>query len=98
MHDATAAAESPKKFHIFHERHVWKSSRVNKRSSSAENSMIAAPHPEQEPCVMRKAIRQSVYSRRGRQTDTEETATDYWIAHYPPNLIQRFRRHFGICV
>jgi hypothetical protein len=58
--------------------------------------MIAASHPEQEPCVMRKAIRQSVYGRRGRQADPKETATDFWIAHYPPNLIQRFQRHFGI--
>jgi hypothetical protein len=46
MRDATAAAKSPKKFHIFHERHVWKSPGVNKRCSSAENSMIAASHPE----------------------------------------------------
>ena len=47
---------------------------------------------------MRKAIRQSVYSRRGRQADPKETATDFWITHYPPDLIQRFRRHFGVCV
>jgi hypothetical protein len=96
MHDATAAAKSPKKFHIFHERHVWKSPNVNKRCSSAEHSMIAASHPEQEPCVMRKAVRQSVYGRRGRQADPKETATDFWIAHYPPNLFQRFQRHFGV--
>jgi hypothetical protein len=96
MHDATAAAKSPKKFHIFHERHVWKSPSVNKRCSSAEHSMIAASHPEQEPCVMRKAVRQSVYGRRGRQADPKETATDFWIAHYASNLIQRFQRHFGI--
>jgi hypothetical protein len=98
MHDATAAAKSPKKFHIFHERHVWKSPRVNKRTPPAEHSMIAASHPEQESCVMRKAIRQSVYSRRGRQADPKKTATDFWIAHYPLNLIQRFQRHFGVCV
>jgi hypothetical protein len=98
MHVATAAAKSPKKFHIFHERHVWKSPRVNKRCSSAEHSMIAASHPEQEPCVMRKAVRQSVYGRRGRQADPKETATDFWTAHYPPNLIQRFQRHFGVCM
>ena len=47
---------------------------------------------------MRKAVRQSVYSRRGRQPDPKETATDFWIAHYPRNLIQRFRRHFGVCM
>jgi hypothetical protein len=98
MHDATAAAKSPKKFNIFHERHVWKSTSVNKCCSSAEHSMIAASHPEQEPCVMRKAIRQSVYGRRGRQADPKETATDFWIAHYPPNLSQRFQRHFGVGV
>ena len=96
MHDATAVAKSPKKFHIFHERHVGKSPSVNKRCSPAEHSMIAASHPEQEPCVMRKAVRQSVYGRRGRQADPKETATDFWIAHYPPNLIQRFQRHFGV--
>jgi hypothetical protein len=96
MHDATAAAKSPKKLHIFHERHVWKSPRVNKRCSSAEHSMIAASHPEQESRVMRKAIRQSVHGRRGRQADPKETATDFWIAHYPPNLIQRLQRHFGV--
>ncbi len=45
---------------------------------------------------MRKAVRQSVYSRRGRQADPKETATDFWIAHYAPNLIQRFQRHFGV--
>ena len=45
---------------------------------------------------MRKAVRQSVYGRHGRQADPKETATDFWIAHYPRNLIQRFRRHFGV--
>jgi hypothetical protein len=98
VHDATAAAETAKKFHIFHERHVWKSPRISERCSSAEHSMIAASYPEQESRVMRKAIRQSVYSRRGRQADPKETATDFWIAHYPPNFIQRFQRHFGVCV
>jgi hypothetical protein len=87
MHEATAAAESPKKFHVFHERHVWKSPGGNKRCSPAEHSMIAASHPEQESRVMRKAIRQSVYSRRGWQADPKKTATDFWIAHYATNLI-----------
>ena len=47
---------------------------------------------------MRKAVRQSVYGRRGRQADPKETATDFWIAHYASNLIQRFQRHFGVCM
>ena len=45
---------------------------------------------------MRKAVRQSVYGRRGRQADPKETATDFWIAHYQPNIIQRLQRHFGV--
>ena len=47
---------------------------------------------------MRKAVRQSVYGRCGRQADPEETATDFWIAHYARNLIQGFQRHFGVRV
>jgi hypothetical protein len=60
--------------------------------------MIATSHPEQKPRVMRKAIRQSVYDRRGRQADPEETATDFWIAHYARDLTQGLHRHFGVCV
>jgi hypothetical protein len=87
MHDATTAAESPKEFHIFHKRHVWKSPYLNKCCSSAEHPMIATSHPEQKSRVMRKAICQSVYSRRGRQADPKKAATDFWIAHYSFNLI-----------
>jgi hypothetical protein len=57
VRDTTAAAESPKKFYIFHERHVWKPSNVNERCSPAENSVIAASHPKEKPGIMRKAIR-----------------------------------------
>jgi hypothetical protein len=60
--------------------------------------MIAASHAEQKPRVMRKAVRQSVYGRRGRQADPKETATNFWIAHDTPNLIQRFQRNFGVCM
>jgi hypothetical protein len=98
MHDATVAAKSPKKFHIFHERHIWKSPSLNKCCSPAENSVIAASHAEQKPRVMRKAVRQSVYGRRGRQADPKETTRNFWIAHYTPNLIQRFQRNFGVCM
>ena len=45
---------------------------------------------------MRKAVRQPVDDRRGRQADPEETATDFWIAHYALNLIQRLERNFGV--
>jgi hypothetical protein len=60
--------------------------------------MIAASHPQYEPCVMRKAVRQSVYDRRGRQADPEETATDFRIVHNARNLIQGLQRHFGVRV
>ena len=96
MHDPTAAAKSPEEFHIFHERHVWKSPSVNKRCSPAEHSMIAASHSEQKSRVMRKPVRQSVYGWRGGQAYPKKTATDFWIAHYPPNLIQRLERNFGV--
>jgi hypothetical protein len=96
MHDTTEPPKSPKKFHVFHHRDVWKSSSLNKRASPAENSMIAASHAQYKPRVMRKAVRQPVYGRRGRQADPKETTTDFWIAHYQPNLIQRFQRHFGV--
>lgn len=98
MHYATTSAKSPKKFHILHEWHVWKSPNVEKRGSSAEHAMIAASHPEQKPRIMRKAVRQSVYGRSRRQPDPKETAADFWIAHYPSNLIQRLQRHVGVCV
>ena len=74
---AAAANESPKKFYIFHNWNVWKSSSVNKGLSPAANPVIAASHPEYKPCVMRKAVRQSVYDWRGRQPDPKETATDF---------------------
>jgi len=98
MHDATAAPKSPEKFDIFHDRHVWKSSSVNERTSPAKNSVIATSHPKQEARVMRKGVGQSVYGRCGRQADPKETAADFWIAHYARDLIQGFQRHFGVCV
>ena len=47
---------------------------------------------------MRKTVRQSIYSWRGRQADPEKTATNFWIVHDAPNLIQRFQRNFGVCL
>jgi hypothetical protein len=96
VHYATAVKKLPKKFHIFHKRHVGKSASINKRGSPAEDSMVAASHPERESRVMRKTVRQPVYGGCRRQADPKETATDFWIAHYAPNFIQRFRWHFGV--
>jgi hypothetical protein len=97
MHDAPARAKPAEKFHIFHKRHVWKSSNINKRFSPAEHSMIPASHPEQEPRIMRKAVRQSV-NNTSRQSDPEVTATDSSIPNYAANLIQTSHWHFGICM
>jgi hypothetical protein len=98
VRDAAAMAKSSKEFHIFHKRHIRKSPSLHKRTPPAEHSMIAASHSEQKSRVMRKTVCQPVYRRRGRQPDPEETATDFWIAHYATNLIQRFQRHFGVGV
>jgi hypothetical protein len=45
------------KFHVFHQWHAGKPAGVNKHTAPAENSMIATPHPEQEPGVMRETVR-----------------------------------------
>jgi len=87
VHYVTEAAKSPKEFHIFHERHVWKSPSTYKRCSPAKDSVVAASYPKQKTRVVREAIRQSVYSWRGRQTDPKETTTNFWIAHNAVNLI-----------
>jgi hypothetical protein len=93
MHEGDRTGPSlRKKFDIFHERHVWKSPRLNKRCSSQKHSVITATHPEQDTHVMRKAICESVYSRRGRQADPKETASRISDCAYPHNLIQRFQR------
>jgi hypothetical protein len=51
------AMKPAKKFHIFHQRHRGKSADLKKRGSPAEDSMIAASHSEQNPCVMRETVR-----------------------------------------
>jgi hypothetical protein len=52
-----AAIKRAKKFHIFHQRHIGKSANINKCSSPAEDSMIAASHSEQDACVMGETVR-----------------------------------------
>ena len=95
MDDAPRAAKSTKKFDIFHKRHIRKPSSIDERRPSAENSMIAASHPEQKPCIMRKAVRQPV-NNTSRQADPKETATDFGIAHYAANLIQTSPWNLGV--
>src|SRR5205814_397938 len=57
VYHAAVAMKPAKKFHIFHQRHRGKSTDINKRDSPAEDSVIATSHAEQDPCVMRQAVR-----------------------------------------
>jgi hypothetical protein len=95
--DVAIAVKSAKKFHVFHKRHIRKPSSIDKRRPPAENSMIAASHPEQESGVMRETVRQSV-NNTPRQADSKETATDFGIAQYAANLIQTSRWNLGVCM
>src|SRR5882724_5312173 len=56
-HHAAAVTKSAKKFHIFHQRHLWKSANINKCTSPTEHSVIAASHSEQQACIMRESVR-----------------------------------------
>src|SRR5262245_31962363 len=46
--DSTAAVKAPKKFHIFHNWHFWKSPSLIERCFPAEHSVIAASYPKQK--------------------------------------------------
>jgi len=54
---SAAATQPAKKLHIFHQWHRRKSANINKRSSSTEDAMVAAPHSEQNARVMRETVR-----------------------------------------
>jgi hypothetical protein len=60
MHHSTGATKPAKKFYIFHHRHFWKPANIKEDIASAEYPVIPTPHSEQDACVMRKAIRQSI--------------------------------------
>jgi len=87
--------EPAKKFDVFHQRHLRKSAYVEEGSSPAENAMIAASHSQQDPCVMTKAVRQSI-NQTSRQANSEVTANHIRITHHAPNLIQTSPGNFGI--
>src|SRR6266581_8159891 len=83
------------KSNIFHQRHLWKSANVQEDSSSAEYAVIAASHSQQNACVMRKAISESI-NQPLRQANPEVTANDIRVIHYAPDLIQTSQWHFSI--
>lgn len=89
------AMELANKSNVFHQRHLGKSANVQEDSSPAEYAVIAASHSQQNACVMRKAIRESI-NQPLRQANPEVTANDIRIIHYAPDLIQTSQWHFSI--
>jgi hypothetical protein len=87
--------EEAKKFHVFHQRHFWKATDFEEGSLSAKYAVVATPHSQQDPGVMRKAVGQSI-NPAPRQANSKVTASDLWITHDVLNLIQTLPGHFGI--
>jgi hypothetical protein len=59
--------------------------------------VIATPHSQQKPGVMRKTVSQSI-DWVSRQTNSEKTARDLRIIHDVLNLVQTAPWNFGINV
>jgi hypothetical protein len=57
--------------------------------------MVATPHSQQDPGIMRKAVRQSI-NGASRQANSEITASDPRIIHEALDLSQTSVRDFGI--
>jgi hypothetical protein len=74
---------------------LWKPTDVQEGRAPTEESMVAAPHSQQNPGVMRKAVSQSI-NRASWQANSKVTARDFWIIHDALDLIQTFPRNFGI--
>jgi hypothetical protein len=79
--------EPAKKLHVFHQRYFGKSANILKHSAPAEYPVIATPHSQQNPGVMRKVVRQSI-NGASRQANPEVTANNIWVMQYPRNFIQ----------
>jgi hypothetical protein len=89
------AMELANKSNIFHQRHLGKSADVQEDSSPAEYAVIAASHSQQNACVMRKAIRESI-NQPLRQANPEVTANHLRVIQYAPDLIQTSQWQFSI--
>jgi hypothetical protein len=74
-----------KKFHVFHQWNLGKSADVSERASPTKNSVIAASHSEQNPCVMRKTVCQSIQGV-WRQSNPEKTSGDAPFSQYAGNF------------
>ena len=95
MGHATAAKKPAKKFHILHQRNFRKAADISEYGSPAENSVVAAAHSQQESCVMRKAVGQSI-NEAWREQNPEVDAHDFGIIHYACTFIQTSFRNLGI--
>ncbi len=93
--DATLALKLAKEFHVFHQWHFRKTANVQEGRAPAEYAMVATPHSQQNPGVMRKGVRQSI-NTGSRQANSKVTASDLRIIQGALDLIQASRRNFGI--
>jgi hypothetical protein len=59
--------------------------------------MVAAPHSQQDPGVMRENVGEPI-NPVARQANSKETACDFRIVHDALDLIQTTPRNFGIDV
>jgi len=92
---ATAPPKQAKKLHVFHQRHFWKATNVQERPAPTEQPMVATPHSQQDPGVMRKSVGQPI-NRASREANSKITASDVRIIQYTRDFIQTPMRNFGI--
>jgi hypothetical protein len=92
---ATASPKQAKKFHVFHQRHFWKATNVQEDRAPAEYPVVATSHSQQDPGIMRKAVRQSI-NGASRQPNSKKTSRDLRVIHDLLNLVQTTPRNFGV--
>jgi hypothetical protein len=92
---ATVPPKQAKKLHVFHKRHFWKSTNVQERTAPTEQPVVATPHSQKDPGVMRKSVGQPINSV-SRQANPEVTAGHIRVGQYTSNFIQASLRDFSI--
>jgi hypothetical protein len=55
--NASATAQFPKKFNVFHQRNFGKAADAFERVTPAKHAVVAAAHAQQKACVVSKTIR-----------------------------------------
>src|SRR5436853_7412922 len=93
---ATATTQPSEKFHVFHQWHLREPADGEEIAASTKHPVIATAHPQHQPGVMRKLIRQPVNERRPRQPDAKKTAGDAWIGETRSDVIEAAWRYFEI--